>query len=138
MNIDKQDEIDKLMLLLKVPIDNLVYKPDSVEEIIGGYVTLMFTPHLIGNLRYDYRGDVIYYDANAESVRDLNWHQIYIHYEDEINELISKRLPGTEKAQIKFTPVNFRRLSVSQFTGEFYGVFECIYDDGKWRVSRET
>src|SRR5450631_1642548 len=112
MNIDKQYETDKLMLLLKVPIDNVNYKPDNFEQT-SGYVTLMFTPYLIGNLRYEYLGDVIHYDANADSVRDLNWHQIYIHYEAEINELISKQLLSAENSQTKFIPINFRKLSVS-------------------------
>jgi hypothetical protein len=137
MVIDKEHEIEKLKMILGVPIDNVEHQDDFGGDT--GVAIVYFDSRIIGVIRY-HRYEFgctssFGYDPRVDNSKALNWGPIYDHYKKEIDEVTARYLavPNSPKTQI--TPIGFKKLHYANRDLNLYGSCVCNFYEGIWSIA---
>ena len=122
--MNKNHEITKLLPLLGIPINDIIFK--------GSYVDVISGQANIGGIPYYTLAGILKYDTAEGIVNRLRWEAIYDENKEQINILLFQKYGN----DITVTLGTFRRLYIRDEKGNLRASVLCTYDQ-EWKIFQE-
>ena len=122
--MDNKKEIKKLIDILEIPIDDIVFH--------GSYCEIYLNNNLLGYLPIYNVSSIMSYDTNEGELAKIRWDQVFLMNQDTIN----KRITKTVDDDFDLVSIGtFRKLYIKDRDDKVLDTVECRFINNEWQIN---